>query len=1443
MERPALWALCCALLCLDARSQEVAPASATSQQVADASKVLSSTGTVRYGGSVTLAGTVVSSVAGCPTPEGRALVTVNFANLPANFSALEVRCQFLPRQVVESATAKQALARNGTYALASGPAALVQFVNKVLQAQSVVATVEPVVSLESSMRFESSEFAVSCLMPNFPQPMVPVVLGVVRGGADFPGSILLAGNLATQSSMVRMAVHQASPLAGPAEGGTRVVIQGAGFQDASNSSDLSPMSCVFSNGTASTSVRASVQSSSHATCISPPWLTYSEDLIQLNISAGGCQTAYSFGYYLHPLIRAVAPTTGPRYGSFEATLMLQDSLQLLNSSSGVNISPLVRISGAAADGSDLLLPAALVLNGSALQVQTPNGSQPLTAGKHALSVSLNRQQFSSPLPRQEAFLAIQGPTVSMSEPYVQYDGQSTVVTFGVELQGSNALPVTVDLGLSQRSLISTGTVRTGQAQVQLSMQSVLWPAGDSGPRNVSLVVTDSGPDGLSLGALIVTLSNATNADLDLQRATTLVSAVPAPDLRVSFEAAPNQVAYRNDSVVLPINITNARIRIPAVIGYQLVSLTADPLDYIPPVNRSGLLAWDMDPGSVLNLTVPVDWDQVPFQAEYRIGLEFAGTWNTAGVAQQANLTAVHLFGVRPGQCPPGTVRKAAAAADAGAAPRNATALGPAPPAAEDARLGAIIVRGHNGTMFDLSSQFQPDIAEYGMMVPETFNNATLCLRPIQDASLVEVYGPDGSTMPMLGAANRRRLLGAAASAKAKDEATAAAAAKAIRSPAAAAVNASLVCQKHAWVLPLAAGQNAFTIKVTAPAWAGQAPAAGPSSALKLSPQPVNLASVSPPSPAAALAKSPAQIDNSTEHDLYMLSVVRLADASHAELALLNVTEGDAVFAVCGDGSASHPYTPPTHPHTSSRDGGVLVPCAPNMPIHLNVSYETDWVALHPGLRFPQVQGIRVEVWDQVLSQGGDVSADQMADTTAALQTRQNQDFLPAAIILGLTPGTPVKVPIVVVAEDGVTSLRYYVYILRAEDPSGNSTLGAALSAAGSVLSAAEGNSTLSIVHATSTNGAQDMLIDLTADEPLPLGWPVPPSHSPECSVCPAGWAATTVDAARCQLCSPGSYAAAPQSPACALCLAGSYAANWGSTHCPHCIIGTYSPYQGSRLCTMCPDNMTNHEDGSSNCAIPVQPGTNLTIRYAVIISFGVFFNGTTLDEIATRVGVNATSEAVLEHLIRADTANAFNISQGDVEVTGISQVARRLLYVNVTATLGVDVPPGASEDDIKTALEVANLSADDPIAMLSKNPDKFFGRTTKALDVTASSDGSGATRLQSRPTLLGGGSQDLAWWAILLIVLGALIVCGGFLRIWRRRSKRFYAAVIERLSPGRASWRRSAGADGEGANDVGPANPSSGGLISRFKALKPGEAAAQPIIADAQYSDGTTRAR
>ena len=61
---------------------------------------------------------------------------------------------------------------------------------------------------------------------------------------------------------------------------------------------------------------------------------------------------------------------------------------------------------------------------------------------------------------------------------------------------------------------------------------------------------------------------------------------------------------------------------------------------------------------------------------------------------------------------------------------------------------------------------------------------------------------------------------------------------------------------------------------------------------------------------------------------------------------------------------------------------------------------------------------------------------------------------------------------------------------------------------------------------------------------------------------------------------------------------------------------------------MCPHNFTNFEDGSSECSIPMTPGTNLRMRYAVIVSFGVFLNGTSLDSIADKVSLAGASASI-----------------------------------------------------------------------------------------------------------------------------------------------------------------------------------------------------------------------
>lgn len=129
------------------------------------------------------------------------------------------------------------------------------------------------------------------------------------------------------------------------------------------------------------------------------------------------------------------------------------------------------------------------------------------------------------------------------------------------------------------------------------------------------------------------------------------------------------------------------------------------------------------------------------------------------------------------------------------------------------------------------------------------------------------------------------------------------------------------------------------------------------------------------------------LDSGNRTRVYSLSVVRLANPQHAQLALINVTDStQTVYPVCAstaldslsqsrsDGSAAAA-------DEDSDESSEPPLCSPDTALAVNVSSETKWVSLQPGLLYPEVEGIRVEVKGQVLSQGGDVGADQIADTS------------------------------------------------------------------------------------------------------------------------------------------------------------------------------------------------------------------------------------------------------------------------------------------------------------------------------------------------------------------------------------------------------------------------------------------------------------------------------
>ena len=73
------------------------------------------------------------------------------------------------------------------------------------------------------------------------------------------------------------------------------------------------------------------------------------------------------------------------------------------------------------------------------------------------------------------------------------------------------------------------------------------------------------------------------------------------------------------------------------------------------------------------------------------------------------------------------------------------------------------------------------------------------------------------------------------------------------------------------------------------------------------------------------------------------------------LALISCVCEQELLCVCGEGC----------PGATRNSSGAAGGCRPNLPMWLNVSHRTDWVSLQPGLRWPGVPGLRVEVNGQV----------------------------------------------------------------------------------------------------------------------------------------------------------------------------------------------------------------------------------------------------------------------------------------------------------------------------------------------------------------------------------------------------------------------------------------------------------------------------------------------
>lgn len=71
-----------------------------------------------------------------------------------------------------------------------------------------------------------------------------------------------------------------------------------------------------------------------------------------------------------------------------------------------------------------------------------------------------------------------------------------------------------------------------------------------------------------------------------------------------------QVVYRGGNASIPVDITNAVMRLPASVRYDILTQSGDVPPYLLGNDSSGFLQWDLQSGDEMWLEVPIDWSLV-----------------------------------------------------------------------------------------------------------------------------------------------------------------------------------------------------------------------------------------------------------------------------------------------------------------------------------------------------------------------------------------------------------------------------------------------------------------------------------------------------------------------------------------------------------------------------------------------------------------------------------------------------------------------------------------------------------------------------------------------------------------------------------------------------------------------------------------------------------------
>jgi hypothetical protein len=979
------------------------------------------------------------------------------------------------------------------------------------------------------------------------------------------------------------------------------------------------------------------------------------------------------------------------------------------------------------------------------------------------------------------------PRVRLAQNYVVVQPDTDTAQLLVDLASPSKSAVKVFLGLFSHD----GT--------RLAPQIVAsWAPGEVEPRSVEV----SGLQELLGGirrSLVVRITATEHAVIDTLGSSALVSLDTGLP---QFAFRRNAAAFPGDQPKIEILLESGQITRPATLRYRFEPLfdrsnPAQP-SYLRSSSTSGFLHVDVNataqPGqTVSTIAVPIDWNQVREDAQYKLQLQLEGFY-ASWAAEQGKHVALHVFGVAPGTCPPGSAvkGKVSSANDSGNDAGSIVSI--SKKKVEDPLTVSTDNNGMTAAVLDLlpgGGSLSLLVGEnpvslsslgsnIGAMVGKGVEKAVLCLVSNSDARVIPAQ-VQSSTSTKLGE---------------EEEGDALVVVK-VSASMCSPLDSGVSFERYtAWEIELLPGPNLFNISSSS------------SSATSASAVQLSIVRLADPSHARVLSLEARGLDggvvivcgppslalgdeqSNTDIEYSTMETKVAIDAGVGAFTKDDMNGLDEKISSSASASASASEKKNKVDNGDLRSDVVEMvaldawkPCAPGGAMSVTVPSNTETVSLTPTLLHPEIRNIRVEVNGQVLSRGGDVWADQQTDTqsgagvdglgrtssyqfSSAANSNSNASafIMPAAFIMGMQPGSAVDVEVVVVAEDGVTSSHYPVTITRDYED-------AAAAAAG--------------------GGGGGVKYSFNKEEQRE-DWPASPAELANCDVCLAGWTSATVNASTCEMCPPGTAAARAGTGACTPCGAGTFSLPWGSTHCKHCISGTHAPTEKATICLMCPDGFTTVGDGQVQCNVTLAPATDLQVRYAVVVYFSVKLTGSDPEDIVLRSGVSAPAEIIVSNLLRTDTAAAFNISMQDVNVLSVHRVAKRILQASVSATLGLDLPGNATEEDITTALEVQKLSADRPIELLSEDPDSFFGRTTKTLDVgvEAADD---VEKVESRPLT---GPPFNRWILVAPGIVGTMAGSVMIYSSWRKRrgSGRQSASWIHtlRITPAAQRYVRQA---------------------------------------------------